>query len=40
VAKGLASAFEARDFAKIDELALTAYGLKTLPAFDFVDTRS
>lgn len=40
VAKGLATAFEKRDFAKIDALALEAYGLKALPAFEFVDTRS
>ena len=40
VAKGLATAFAKRDFARIDELALEAYGLKTLPEFDFVDTRS
>ncbi len=40
VAKGLATAFENRDFGKIDGLALEAYGLKVLPVFEFVDTRS
>lgn len=40
LAKALATAFDKRDFARIDHLALEAYGLKTLPAFDFVDTRS
>ncbi|HEX3698900.1 MAG TPA: Eco57I restriction-modification methylase domain-containing protein [Polyangia bacterium] len=40
LAKALAKAFQERDFAKIDELALSAYSLSTLPAFDFVDTRS
>ena len=33
-------AFRQRDFATLDELALKAYGIKVLPAFDFVDTRS
>ncbi len=32
-------AFRARDFGKLDTLALSAYGLETLPAFSFVDTR-
>lgn len=32
-------AFKARDFKKLDGLALEAYGLKKLPVFDFVDTR-
>lgn len=40
LAKALATAFKKRDFARIDTLALEAYGLKTLPPFDFVDTRS
>jgi adenine-specific DNA-methyltransferase len=40
LAKALATAFEKRDFARIDTLALQAYGLKNLPPFDFVDTRS
>lgn len=35
----LRTAFRHRDFAKLDALALEAYGLKTLPDFDFVDTR-
>lgn len=32
-------AFAARDFKRLDTLALRAYKLKTLPDFDFVDTR-
>jgi hypothetical protein len=32
-------AFRAREFARLDELSLLAYGLTELPAFDFVDTR-
>lgn len=32
-------AFKKRDFEKIDELALQAYRIESLPAFDFVDTR-
>jgi hypothetical protein len=40
VANGLVAAFKERDFAKIDDLALDAYGLRMLPAFEFVDTRS
>lgn len=32
-------AFRHRDFAALDALALRAYGLEQLPAFDFVDTR-
>jgi len=40
LAKALAAAFERRDFASIDTLTLEAYGLKALPPFDFVDTRS
>lgn len=32
-------AFRRRDFAALDALALRAYGLDCLPAFDFVDTR-
>ncbi|WP_167508096.1 Eco57I restriction-modification methylase domain-containing protein [Corallococcus aberystwythensis] len=35
----LRKAFRQRDFARLDELAHVAYGLKSLPAFDFVDTR-
>jgi hypothetical protein len=37
--RGLRAAFLARDFAGLDALALEAYGLGGLPAFDFVDTR-
>jgi hypothetical protein len=37
--KAIRVAFAARDFKKLDELALEAYGLKRLPAFEFVDTR-
>jgi hypothetical protein len=33
------SAFRARDFAKLDALALRAYGVDRLPEFTFVDTR-
>jgi hypothetical protein len=32
-------AFQKRDFAKLDELALKAYGIRALPEFEFVDTR-
>ena len=32
-------AFRKRDFARLDELALKAYGIDELPAFEFVDTR-
>lgn len=34
------SAFRARDFAKLDELALSAYCIDHLPEFTFVDTRN
>lgn len=33
-------AFRLREFAKLDQLALVAYGMKELPVFDFVDTRN
>ena len=36
----LKSAFGDRDFAKLDRLALKAYGLAELPPFDFLDTRT
>jgi hypothetical protein len=36
----LQAAFRKRDFASLDRLALWAYGITTLPDFDFVDTRS
>lgn len=40
LAQALAAAFERRDFASVDALALRAYRLNALPAFAFVDTRS
>ncbi len=39
LAKDIRQAFRDRDFPKLDALALRAYKLKALPAFDFVDTR-
>jgi hypothetical protein len=39
LAADVATAFDARDFERLDALALRVYGLKTLPEFDFVDTR-
>lgn len=39
LAMGISEAFEQRDFERLDELALKAYGIKSLPPFDFVDTR-
>jgi hypothetical protein len=39
VAENIKEAFVRRDFPRLDELALEAYGLSQLPAFDFVDTR-
>ncbi|MGK3967281.1 Eco57I restriction-modification methylase domain-containing protein [Sorangium sp. So ce118] len=35
----LRSAFRERDFERLDELALRAYGVDALPGFSFVDTR-
>lgn len=35
----ITAAFQVRDFKTLDRLALKAYGLKSLPDFDFVDTR-
>lgn len=35
----LRDAFRRRDFAALDALALRAYGIASLPVFDFVDTR-
>jgi adenine-specific DNA-methyltransferase len=32
--------FRARDFRRLDELALLAYGIGSLPDFDFTDTRN
>ncbi len=39
LANDIREAFAARDFKRLDSLALKAYKLKTLPDFDFVDTR-
>lgn len=39
LAGSLRLAFRERDFAALDRLACEAYGLDSLPAFDFVDTR-
>jgi adenine-specific DNA-methyltransferase len=36
----LKKAFRKRDFLRLDELALSAYAIDNLPAFDFVDTRN
>jgi hypothetical protein len=33
------TAFRKRNFSRLDELALKAYGIEKLPEFDFVDTR-
>lgn len=38
-AKSIKTAFQERDFAHLDKLALLVYGLEALPPFDFVDTR-
>jgi len=40
LAKNIKTAFQTRSFARLDELALEAYGLRELPLFDFVDTRA
>ncbi|MBK8481155.1 MAG: Eco57I restriction-modification methylase domain-containing protein [Proteobacteria bacterium] len=40
LAQALATAFERRDFVRIDALALRAYQLDVLPPFEFVDTRA
>ncbi len=37
--KQIKKAFRERDFAGLDDFALTAYGIRELPAFEFVDTR-
>lgn len=37
--KQIRTAFQARDFAKLDTLALRAYDIDVLPEFSFVDTR-
>ncbi len=39
LARDIAATFDARDFKSLDELARRAYGLASLPTFDFVDTR-
>jgi adenine-specific DNA-methyltransferase len=39
LARAIRSAFRQRDFARLDDLALSAYALDALPDFDFVDTR-
>lgn len=39
LAKSIRFAFRKRDFEALDELALRAYGIEKLPAFEFVDTR-
>lgn len=39
LANELREAFAARDFKRLDTLALKAYEIKFLPEFDFVDTR-
>lgn len=39
VKRQIKAAFRRRDFAALDELARSAYGLSELPKFDFVDTR-
>jgi hypothetical protein len=39
VAQSLRLAFRRRDFKRIDELSMSVYGLKSLPEFNFVDTR-
>ncbi len=39
LAKSIKTAFRRRDFAALDKLSMQAYGLKSLPEFDFVDTR-
>jgi hypothetical protein len=39
LAREIRTAFRRRDFEQLDSLALRAYALESLPAFDFVDTR-
>ncbi len=39
LANGIKKAFRALDFPMLDELSLQAYGIDSLPDFDFVDTR-
>jgi len=40
LAAKIKTAYRARDFAKLDELSREAYGLTSLPEFDFIDTRA
>ena len=40
LAEAIKKAFRDRAFDRLDELALEAYGLASLPMFDFVDTRT
>jgi adenine-specific DNA-methyltransferase len=40
LASNIKQAFRRRDFKQLDWLALRAYGLRALPHFDFVDTRT
>lgn len=39
LSEDIRSAFRKRDFKCLDDLAIQAYGLSSLPEFDFVDTR-
>lgn len=39
LASAISSAFRVRDFKRLDELALKAYQIESLPEFEFVDTR-
>jgi hypothetical protein len=39
LADSIRTAFRGRDFKRLDELALRAYGLRELSEFEFVDTR-
>ena len=39
LANSIRAAYRRRDFSKLDDLALIAYGSPDLPKFDFVDTR-
>ncbi len=40
IAESIRNAFRARDFERLDDLAMEVYSLEALPEFDFVDTRS
>ena len=39
LARSIRAAYRRRDFSRLDQLALLAYGSPDLPEFDFVDTR-